>query len=72
MTRQQRARQLRHLADQAADGLLCLGSPLPDVARILAAIREDLLVVPLEGRIALACDLFASAAMSLAEALDPT
>ena len=72
MTRTQRAAELARLAWNADFGILCVGSDNPDVARILCAIDSNVQSVPLDptaptpysARLRMACDLFASAAMS--------
>jgi hypothetical protein len=76
MTRSQRAAHLARLAWMASSGYLAVASIVPDINRdvvhILDTIGPQLDGEPKETRHRLACDLFASAAMSLAVALDPS
>ena len=77
MTKSKRATKLVRLAWLADSGRPRVGSDNPDVATILATIDDDVRAVPIDpiaqypylARLTVACDLFASAAMSWAVAM---
>jgi hypothetical protein len=76
MTKARRAATLVHLAWMAHGGSLCVASPDADVGQILHCTSDHVMEVPLEdgpngyaARLRLACQLFASAALSEVGAL---